>query len=114
MVATPAASCWTLVSLSPTLFSRRGVIAFSISALILKAIAPCAKIGSGYARLVGHVPKKYLPIDLFDIHVRLYKCVKIWRNFSQSSISPNFSGAKVSLHTVYLEMVNHLVEPNCN
>ena len=55
----------------------------------------------------GHVPKKYLPIDLFDIHVRLYRCVKIWmvkiwRFFGQSSISPNFSGAKVSLYMVII------------
>ena len=55
---------------------------------------------------VGHVPKKYLPINLFDIHVRLYISikiwmVKIWRIFGQSSILPNFSGTKVSLHTVF-------------
>ena len=29
-------------------------------------------------QVVGHVPKKYLPINLFNIHVRLYRCVKIW------------------------------------
>ena len=51
------------------------------------------------------MPKIYLPIDLFDIHIRLYRCekmwmVKNWQIFSQSSISPNFSGDKVSLHTV--------------
>ena len=51
-------------------------------------------------QVIGHMPKKYLPINLFDIHVRLYRCVKIWRIFGQSSISPNFSGTKVSLHTV--------------
>ena len=56
-------------------------------------------------QVVGHVPKKYLPINLFDIHVRLYRSVKIWvvkiwRIFAQLSISPNFSGTKVSLHTV--------------
>ena len=56
-------------------------------------------------QVVGHVPKKYLPINLFDIQVRLYRCVKvwmvkIWQIFGQSSISLNFSGAKVSLHMV--------------
>ena len=54
-------------------------------------------------QVVGYVPKKYLPINLFDIHVRLYRCVKIWtvkiwQIFGQSSISPNFSGTKVFLH----------------
>ena len=58
-------------------------------------------------QVIGHVPKKYLPINLFDIHVRLYRCVKIWmvkiwQIFGQSSISPNFSGTKVSLYTVLL------------
>ena len=57
-------------------------------------------------QVVGHVPKKNLPINLFDIHVRLYRCVKIWmvkiwQTFGQSSILPNFSGAKVCLHTVH-------------
>ena len=52
-----------------------------------------------------HVPKKYVPINLFDIHVRLYRCVKnwmvkIWRMFGRSSISPNFIGVTVSLHMV--------------
>ena len=56
-------------------------------------------------QVVGHVPKKYLPINLFDIHLRLYRCVKIWLVkiwwiFGQLSILPNFSGAKVSLHTI--------------
>ena len=56
-------------------------------------------------QVIGHMPKKYLPINLFDIHMRLYRCakiwmVKIWQIFGQSSISPNFSNAKVSLHTV--------------
>ena len=56
-------------------------------------------------QVVGHVPKKYFPISLFDIHVRLYRCVKIWmvkiwQIFCQSSILPNFSSAKVSLHMV--------------
>ena len=56
----------------------------------------------------GHIPEKYLPIHLFDIHIRLYKClkiwmVKIWQIFSQSSFLPYFSGANVSLHTIYLE-----------
>ena len=55
---------------------------------------------------VGHVHKKYLPINLFDIHVRVYKSikiwmVKIWRIFGRSSISPNFSVTKVSLHMVF-------------
>ena len=53
-------------------------------------------------QVVGHVPKKYLPIHLFDIHVRLNKCVKIWmvknwRSFGRSLIWPNFIGAKVSV-----------------
>ena len=53
-------------------------------------------------QVIGHVPKKYLPINLFGVHVRLYRCVKIWmvkiwQIFGQSSILPNFSGAKVSL-----------------
>ena len=52
-----------------------------------------------------HVPKKCVPINLFDIHVRLYRCVKywmvkIWQIFGRSSILPNFIGTKVSLHTV--------------
>ena len=56
-------------------------------------------------QVIGHMPKKYLPINLFDIHVRLCICVKIWmvkiwQIFGQLSISPKFSGAKVSLHTV--------------
>ena len=56
-------------------------------------------------QVIGHMPKKYLSITLFDIQVRLYRCikiwmVKIWQIFGQSSISPNFSGAKVFLHTV--------------
>ena len=56
-------------------------------------------------QVIGHVPKKYLPINLFNIHVRLYRCVKIWmvkiwQIFGQSLILPNFSGAKVSLHMV--------------
>ena len=56
-------------------------------------------------QVVGHVPKKYLPINLFDIHVRLHRRVKIWmmkiwQIFGQLSISPNFSGTKISLHTV--------------
>ena len=70
-------------------------------------------IGHGYQEVIdgiqlqvsGHMPKKYLPINLFDIHVRLYRCVKIWvvkiwRFFGWSSISPNVSGAKVSLYMV--------------
>ena len=28
-------------------------------------------------QVVGHVPKRYLLINLFDIHIRFYKCVKI-------------------------------------
>ena len=50
------------------------------------------------ATLVGHVPKKYLP--MFDIHVRLYRCVKIWmvkiwrilvnRQFRQILAAPKF------------------------
>ena len=56
-------------------------------------------------QVVEHVPEKYLPINLFDIHVRVYRCVKIWmvkfwQIFGQSSISPNFSDANVSLHMV--------------
>ena len=56
-------------------------------------------------QVVGHVPKKCLSINLFDIHVRFYRCVKIWmgkicRIFGRSSILPNFSSAKVSLHMV--------------
>ena len=56
-------------------------------------------------QVVGHVPKKYLPINLFDIHVRFYRCVKIWmvkiwRIFGRLSILPNLNGAKVPLHTV--------------
>ena len=56
-------------------------------------------------QVVGHIPKKYLPIHLFDIHLRLYRrvkiwMVKIWQIFGQLSILPNFSGAKFSLHTV--------------
>ena len=56
-------------------------------------------------QVIGHVPKKYLPVNLFDIHVRLYRCikiwmVKIWQIFGQSSILPNLSGTKVSLHAV--------------
>ena len=56
-------------------------------------------------QVVGQVPKKYLPINLFDIQVRLYKCVKvwmvkIWKIFGQPLILQNFSGAKVSLHMV--------------
>ena len=56
-------------------------------------------------QVVGHVHKKYLPINLFDIHIKLCRCVKIWMVriwwiFGQSSISPNFSSAKISLHTV--------------
>ena len=27
-------------------------------------------------QVFGHVPKKYLPINLFDIHVKLYRCEK--------------------------------------
>ena len=44
---------------------------------------------------------------IFITHARLYHwCVKIWMLkmwwiFGRSSISPNFSSAKVSLHTVY-------------
>ena len=54
-------------------------------------------------QVVGHVPKKHLPINLFDIHMRLYRCVKnwmakIWQILGQLSILPSFSGAKVSLH----------------
>ena len=56
-------------------------------------------------QVVGHTPKKYLSINLFNINVRFYRCVKIWMGliwqiFGQSSISPNFCGAKVSFHTV--------------
>ena len=29
-------------------------------------------------QVVGYVPKKYLPINLFDIRVKLYRCIKIW------------------------------------
>ena len=62
-----------------------------------------------WLQVVGHVPKKYLPINLFNIHVRLYRCVKIWmvkiwQIFGRSSISPNFRGAIVSLHTVLLHL----------
>ena len=28
-------------------------------------------------QVVGYVPKKYLTINLFDIHIRFHKCVKI-------------------------------------
>ena len=31
-----------------------------------------------HLQVIGHVPNKYLPINLIDIHVRLYRCVKIW------------------------------------
>ena len=59
-------------------------------------------------QVVGHVPKKYLPINLIDIHhlheTLSYMCkfwmVKIWQIFGRLSILPNFSGAKVSLLTV--------------
>ena len=61
-------------------------------------------------QVVRHVPKKYLPINLFDIHVRLYTCVKIWmvkiwQIFGQLSISPNFSGIKISRHTVRVSSI---------
>ena len=64
-------------------------------------------------QVIGHVPKKYLSINLFNIHVRLYRrvkiwMVKIWQIFGQLSISPNFSSAKVSLHTVLLLTILHL------
>ena len=29
-------------------------------------------------QVVVHMPKKYLPINLFNIHLRLYRCVEIW------------------------------------
>ena len=58
-------------------------------------------------QVVGQVPKKYLSISLFDIHVRLCRCikiwmVKIWQIFGQLSISPNFSSTKVLLHALYV------------
>ena len=56
-------------------------------------------------QVIGHVPKKYLPINLFDIHVRFYGCVK----FGQLSILPNFSSVKVSLHTVFATHVTPLL-----
>ena len=60
------------------------------------------------------MPKKYLPINLFNIHVRLYGCVKvwmvkIWQLFGRSSISLNFCGAKVSLHTVIIITLHKLL-----
>ena len=66
-------------------------------------------------QVAEHMPKKYLPINLFNIHVRLYRCAKIWvvniwQIFGQLSISPNFSGTKVSLHMV-LDIINLLI-PN--
>ena len=43
----------------------------------------------------------YLPINLFDNHMRLYTYIcKNLANFTWSSISPNFSSTKVSLQTV--------------
>ena len=61
-------------------------------------------------QVIGHVPKKYLVINLFDNHMRLYTCVKIWmvktwRIFGQSSILPNFNGTKVSLYMVQLSPI---------
>ena len=58
-------------------------------------------------QVVRHMPKKYLPTNLFEIHMRPYRHVKIWMVkiwqilVGRSSISPNLSGTKVSLHTVY-------------
>ena len=56
-------------------------------------------------QIVGNVHKKYLPISLFGIHLRFYRCVKIWmvkiwQIFGHSSILPNSSGTKVPLHMV--------------
>ena len=68
-------------------------------------------------QVVEHVPRKYFPINLFDIHERLYyRCakiwmVKIWQIFGQSSILPNFTGTKVSLHTVVRDLLWNIV--NC-
>ena len=53
-----------------------------------------------HLQVVGHIPKKYLPINLIDIHIRLYRCVKIWmlktwrilvgRQFCQILVAPKF------------------------
>ena len=61
-------------------------------------------------QVIGHVPKTYLLINLFDIHMRLYRCVKIWmvktwRILGQLSIMPNFNGTKVSLYMVQLSPI---------
>ena len=63
------------------------------------------KVIDSTLQAVRNMPKKIF--SFFDIHMRLYyRCVKIWIEktweiFGQSSISPNFHGAKVSLHTVF-------------
>ena len=53
----------------------------------------------------GHVPKKYLPMSLFNIHVRLHRCVNIWMvKFGEFLVSCQFSncsGTKASLHMVF-------------
>ena len=68
-------------------------------------------------QVVGHVPKKYLPINLFDICVKLYRCVniwmvKIWRIFGRSSISPNFPSIRYlydfTIHYIW-EAAYHLI-----
>ena len=58
-------------------------------------------------QVIGNVPEKYLLISLFDIHVRLYRCVKIWmvkiwQIFGRLPLSPNCSSTKVTFHTVVL------------
>ena len=64
-------------------------------------------------QVVEHMPKKCLPINLFDICVRLYRCVKIWivkiwRIFGQLSILSNNSSAKVSFHMVCIYFFTRL------
>ena len=68
----------------------------------------------------GHVPKKYLPIDLFDIHVRLYRCVKnldgenlanflVNRQFRQILAAQKFPSIRYSiLHGANIKLFNYI------
>ena len=55
--------------------------------------------------------KNYLSINLFDIHVRLYRLVKIWMvKFGEFLVGRpfllNFSDANVSLHTLHHSLIH--------
>ena len=78
---------WPLLSHSKYFMKYIFVLIFSC--FILKILACAIMYKLSHIQLVKHILQ----------HLQIWM-VKIWQIFGQSSISPNFRDAKVSLHTV--------------